>query len=223
MQRIPEPELMDSEEQAAAYAHADFSAPHDAFVDALGARFPDFTGGRVLDLGCGPADITVRVARRYPKATFVGVDAGPEMLRHGSARVEREGLSGRVTLRHAHLPDEEFDGMESFDAVISNSLLHHLADADVLWSTASAATRPGGAVFVMDLRRAGSVDAARALTDRYASLEPEVLREDMIRSLGAAYTADEVRAQLAAAPPPVRAFTVEELGDRHLLVWGTRR
>jgi hypothetical protein len=53
MQHIPEPELMTDPAQAQAYAEADFSAPHDAFVAHFAARFPDFKTGSVLDLGWG--------------------------------------------------------------------------------------------------------------------------------------------------------------------------
>ena len=72
MQRIPEPELMTDPAQAQAYAETDFSAPHDAFIAHFAARFPDFKTGRVLDLGCGAADVTLRFARAYPDAEIVG-------------------------------------------------------------------------------------------------------------------------------------------------------
>ena len=49
MQRVPEPELMDDPAQALAYAGADFSEPHQAFVAHFRERFPDFHSGSVLD------------------------------------------------------------------------------------------------------------------------------------------------------------------------------
>ena len=66
MKRIPEPELMDDPEQARAYALADFSEPHQAFIDHFARCFPRHRPRRVLDLGCGPADVTIRFARAYP-------------------------------------------------------------------------------------------------------------------------------------------------------------
>ncbi|HQR49986.1 MAG TPA: hypothetical protein PL152_11655, partial [Steroidobacteraceae bacterium] len=65
MQRIPEPELMDEFEQARAYAEADFSEPNQRFVQLFEAEFPALTSGCVVDLGCGPGDIAVRLARRH--------------------------------------------------------------------------------------------------------------------------------------------------------------
>ena len=67
MERQPEPDLMDEEEQARAYALADFEAPHENFVELFKQRFAgeDITGD-VLDLGCGPADVSIRFARHFP-------------------------------------------------------------------------------------------------------------------------------------------------------------
>src|SRR3989442_1637351 len=50
MQRTPEPELMDDREQAAAYAAADWTESHGKIPGYFRERFPDFAGGRVIDL-----------------------------------------------------------------------------------------------------------------------------------------------------------------------------
>jgi len=52
MQRIPEPELMTDQEQAIAYANADFEEPHNHFItllkEAVGGKLPE--SGRAVDL-----------------------------------------------------------------------------------------------------------------------------------------------------------------------------
>ena len=220
--RIPEPELMDSPEQARAYAAADFSAPHDAFVACFQERFPAFSAGKAVDLGCGTADITARFARALPEVTVHGVDKRAAMLDLGVEYVREAGLADRITLQLARLPLEQpslaLGG--PYDAVISNSLLHHLADPAVLWQTARAVAATGAPIFVMDLRRPPSTDAADALVTTYAADEHPLLREDFRASLCAAYTVDEVAAQLERG---YRELAVEALGDRHLLVWGHLR
>ena len=69
--RTTEPELMNDDAQAQAYADADFAAPHEAFVDRFVARFgsgdPIAVSGLCLDIGCGPADVVIRMARRCPR------------------------------------------------------------------------------------------------------------------------------------------------------------
>jgi ubiquinone/menaquinone biosynthesis C-methylase UbiE len=216
--RVPEPELMDTSEQARAYAAADFTEPHDAFVARFRERFPEFRSGRVLDLGCGTADVTVRFARAYPEVRVHGIDGAPAMLDEGVKLLGAAGVVDRVALELVRLPSTALTEA-AYDAVVSNSLLHHLADPRVLWTTIAATARPGAPVFVMDLCRPLSTDAAQHLVDMYAASEPPVLRDDFYRSLCAAYTPDEVQAQLVDAG--LGHFRVERAGDRHLLVWGT--
>lgn len=219
MDRVPEPDLMDDEEQARAYAFADFAEPHEGFVDAFARCFPDEdVRGRVLDLGCGPADITIRFARRYPACTVDGVDGAPAMLRFGDELLEKASLADRVKLHHCYLP-EDAPPAERYDFVISNSLLHHLQDPAVLWQSVARYAAPGAPVFLMDLMRPASREQAEDFVARYAVDEPDVLRHDFFHSLLAAYRPDEVRAQLAAANLD-GALAVAAESDRHLIVWG---
>lgn len=213
--RVPEPELMDSKEQAHAYSEADFSEAHDLYVANVLERVGPLRG-LVLDIGCGPGDVLVRLARANPDAHFVGVDAGPRMLALAAARIEREGLTDRIRLERRHLPDTTL-GNHAFDAAVSNSVLHHLADPGVLWSTIARVVRPGGAVAVGDLRRPEHRDALDALVALHAADAPAVLRDDYAHSLAAAYTVGEVAHQCTAVGLDVE---VEAPTDRHLLVTG---
>lgn len=219
MNRIPEPDLMDDLEQAYAYANADFSEPHQAFVRYFQERFPEFERGRVLDLGCGPADVTMRFARAYPAVSVTGVDGAEAMLSLGRERLARHDLADRVTLLRLHLPaplPQPYDAQ--YDAVISNSLLHHLADPAVLWETIKQSVKPGAPVFVMDLLRPHSIEAAERLTATYAADAPAVLRKDFFNSLLAAYQPDEIALQLRAAK--LGKFKIEPVSDRHVVIWG---
>ncbi|MET0917894.1 MAG: class I SAM-dependent methyltransferase [Burkholderiales bacterium] len=217
MDRIPEPELMDEAAQALAYASADFSEPHDAFVARFRRCFPDFIGGSVLDLGCGPADVTMRFARAYPAAQILGVDGASAMLTLGCDAVAATDLEGRVRLLQVRLPAESFPG-SPYAGVISNSLLHHLADPRVLWEAIVSAAAPGACVFVMDLMRPPSREAASQLLALHAADAPEVLRRDFFNSLLAAFRPDEVRQQLADSGLPY--LRVEVASDRHLIAYG---
>ncbi len=216
--RVPEPDLMDAPAQAQAYAQADFSEPHDAFVAHFRRLFPSFAAGRALDLGCGPADISIRFCKALPAVSLTGVDGAEAMLALGREAVERHGLAARLVLERRYLPDAALAAAR-YDAVISNSLLHHLHDPAVLWQTLRQTAKPGAPAMVMDLLRPASLDEAERLTGHYAAGAPAVLRHDFYHSLLAAYRPDEVRAQLAAAG--LARFSVEAVSDRHLLIWGT--
>lgn len=226
--RAPEPELMDDREQALAYARADFSEGHQRFADEVAARFPELPAGTgsLLDLGCGPGDVTVRVARACPGWTITGVDGAAEMLRLAQMRVDDAaqpgdlpGLAARVRFEQMFLPSDELADRR-YDAVVSNSLLHHLADPAVLWATAATCARPGAPIAVMDLVRPATLADVDHLVATHAADDPEVLRQDFRNSLIAAYRPEEVRAQLAAAG--LAHLAVEQVTDRHLLVTGRR-
>lgn len=216
MERVLEPELMDDEAQATAYAEADFAEPNQAFVDRFVAMAPGFSG-HMLDLGCGPADIPVRMCQALPELRVTAVDGSAAMLAHGARALSQSGMTDRVRLVEALVPGS-VPG-EQFDAVVSNSLLHHLPDPAALWSEITATARPGAPILVVDLMRPASAAAAQAIVDQYSADEPEVLRTDFYNSLLAAFTVAEVRAQLRAADL-ADALTVEAISDRHLAVAG---
>ena len=98
---------MDAPAQAAAYAAGDFAAAHDFLVAQLPVLLPGAAlAGRVADLGCGPADVTVRLARAHPGAHFDAVDGAAAMLALARERVAREGLGARIALHRRRLPGE---------------------------------------------------------------------------------------------------------------------
>jgi len=211
MQRITEEELMDDPAQALAYTEADFSATHGARVGMFRSLLPHLIlDGAVLDLGCGSGDVLLRFARAYPQARFLGVDGARSMLQLAQRAIDADPtLRDRVQLQYGILPDCALPA-ERWQLIMSHSLLHQLHEPQVLWRTiaacgggdaGSAGTGPGGrcAVFVADLRRPDSEQAARELVQASSGDEPEVLQRDFYNSLRAAFEPDEVRAQLAAA------------------------
>ena len=218
MKRIPEPELMEGREQARAYARADFEEPHSRFLSLMQDMFPvREVGPWVTDLGCGAADISIRVAEAYPDCKVHGVDASRAMLDYGHRAIRVAGLEGRVQLHSGYLPGVTFP-RPSYDTIISNSLLHHLPDPMILWREVRRLSRPGSGVFVMDLLRPGDRRRARELVRTYCSDEPEILRRDFYHSLLAAYRPDEISDQLRKTD--LAHLEVRTVSDRHLLVSG---
>lgn len=218
MRRIPEPELMDSEAQTQAYAEADFADSNALFVESFLGRFPDLSSsGKLIDLGCGPADICIRLANALPGWTITGLDAGPNMLRQARRAIAAAGLEEGIQLHLSHLPDTGLPG-QTFGGVVSNSLLHHLPRPEILWDSVLSLAAPGAAVTVMDLERPKSTDDAEAIVEQYASGAPDILREDFYNSLLAAYTPQEIAQQLEAAG--LNALNIDRPSDRHWLVSG---
>ncbi len=207
---------MDDEAQCLAYANADFQDENQGFVDRFRDYYPEMTDGHVLDLGCGPGDIPIRFVRALPGCRVTGVDASPAMIRLADDAIRSSGLSERITLRCERVQGLRLD--EPADAAISNSLLHHLPNPLTFWYELKRLVKPGSFVLVMDLLRPETQEEAQAIVDRYAAGEPAVLRRDFYNSLLAAFTEDEVAAQLAELN--LSRLLIDVPDDRHWVVGG---
>lgn len=216
MERILEPEIMDGEEQVQVYAKADFAEENQGFVDQFLELYPDFQEGTVLDLGCGPGDIPIRLLQRRPALRVTGVDASGPMIHWAEDAVRQAGLQDRIHFLCRRFQDLQLD--QPADAVISNSLVHHIPNAFQFWYAVKTFARPGAPVLVMDLLRPDTPEEAQALVDRYAADEPEQLRHDFYHSLLSAFTEDEIAAQLAEMN--LSRLLIDVPDDRHWLVSG---
>jgi len=218
--RTPEPEVMDDQAEAAAYAQADFSAVNEAFVQRLLELAGDCPTARAVDLGAGPADIPIRLAKYRPGWELTAVEASGAMLEIAACNLLAAGLWDRVALVEADAKDTGLDA-GSYDVVFSNSILHHMSDPAELWAEIAQLAAPGALIFLRDLARPESAEQAAEIVRRCAGSESQLLQEEFNRSLLAAYTVDEVRAQLAQAH--LSRLEVAMSSDRHLDVWGRAR
>ena len=141
------------------------------------------------------------------------------MIDSARQTIARDGGADRVEARRWHIGREANPlAPRKFDAVVSNSLLHHMSDPLALWKAIRSSAAPGTAVLVMDLFRPPSRQAAKAIVETYAGGEIELFKTDFLNSLLAAYRSDEVADQLAAAG--LASLRVDVVSDRHLMVFG---
>ncbi|MCC7075139.1 MAG: class I SAM-dependent methyltransferase [Deltaproteobacteria bacterium] len=100
-------------------------------------------GQRVLDIGCGPADLL----RFLPAVVYVGFDSSAEYIAAARARF---GTRGRF--EHARVDEAALEDLGLFDLVIARGVLHHLDDteAEQLFRLARRALRPAGRVVTLD-------------------------------------------------------------------------
>lgn len=87
-------------------------------------RICDFTGQRLLDVGCGTGSFTVELGRSYREVH--GVDVQHQLLRDFRARIERDGLAGhfahRMSASSLGFPDAYFD------TIVSIETFEHIAE-----------------------------------------------------------------------------------------------
>lgn len=216
MQRIPEPELMDDNEQAIAYANADFEEPHNHFIELLNESVGNVLpgSGRAMDLGCGAADISIRFARVYPDYQIDALDGSRAMLTEGIKAVNESGFSERINLIQDYLQNTTMSE-QGYDLIFSNSLLHHLHDPMVLWN-AIASAKGNPKVFIMDLMRPENEEQVNWMVKEYSGNEPEILQRDFGNSLKAAFTPAEVKQQLSDCG--LNEMTVNVVSDRHITI-----
>ena len=224
--RTLEPEVMDDPSGVEAYERMDHTGVNDAFVaDFLDLVKRSPSAGklrdgvnplRVLDVGCGPGRIPIAIGRKPIFARMTLTDASAAMAALARRNVTASGLHGGTSVQRADGRRLPFaDG--TFDAVVSNSLLHHVPEPGAVLVEMRRVLRPGGVLFVRDLFRpatAGEVDRLAALYDGEGDRTHGLLRA----SLHAALTADELRGCCEEAGLP--ADWVAVTSDRHVTVAG---
>lgn len=154
-----------------------FTALIDAVAEAAGQAEP-----LVLDLGCGPGSLSVRLLDRLPGATVIAVDADPLLLALG-----RAAWGDRPGLRFADL-DLRDPGWAAqlgldrpVDAVVSTTALHWLRPAALaaLYAEVATVLRPGGLLLDGDHLREDESEAptlarlGRALVEREVRRHPD--------------------------------------------------
>ena len=221
MQRRLEPELMNGDAQVQAYAAADFSSGDQATIDAiqrlLFATSPLPQDPLVVDLGCGPGNITLRLAGLFPQARIIGIDGAESMLALARGRAQQQQLEMSFLCQTLQ---EVLRGplLGQADLIVSNSLLHHLHQPDLLWKVSRALAAPGCRVLHRDLRRPSSEAGLQQLLRKHLPSAPEVLQHDFAASLAAAFEPQEVIEELYKLG--LNQLTVSVEDDRYLVVSG---
>src|SRR4051812_21315661 len=149
--RILEPEIMDSPDDAREYDAMDHSAVNAQFVTDLLTHL-NCSPLQILDLGAGTAQIPIGIASRVSCVRITAVDAAESMLTIARANIAAAKLTDRVELILADAKRLPFAG-GAFPVVISNSIVHHIADPRAVLAEAIRVTAPGGRLFHRDLAR----------------------------------------------------------------------
>ena len=189
LERILEPEAMDTAEEAESYDAMDHTAANAAFVDRL---YELGAGGHMLDLGTGPAHMPILICERDGSARVTGIDLAHHMLRVARHNVDASGLGERIELLHGDAKDLGLADA-SYDAVFSNTILHHIPDPRPFLREARRLVRPGGVLLVRDLFRPADAPTLEDLVSRHAADATPDQRELFAASLHAAFTPEELR------------------------------
>lgn len=192
LDRIPEEEVMDDREEAAAYDAMDHAEPNKAFVQRL-IELGIGSCATALDLGTGPGDIPVLLAGQVSGLQITAIDLAQTMLDIAETRVLEADLGERIELACMDVKSIDFPN-DSFDAVFSNTILHHIPEPAQMLAEAARVLRPGGLLLIRDLYRPASLEQLNALVKQHATEAAPEQRKLFADSLHAALTPDELRA-----------------------------
>ncbi len=204
LRRIPEPEMMDDAGSVEAYSSSAaqewLGRIDDTFVEHALHLLGGLERGRALDVGMGPGQIIIKLAQRLTRWKFLGVDRAPNMVAEAVANLTSAGpdLAGRVEFLVADVSALPFPDA-SFDLVLCNSVLHHLAEPERLLAEIARLAKPRGAILLRDLRRPGRFAYPLHVRWHGRKYSGEMFR--LFRdSVHAAYTPEELRRLLQASP-----------------------
>jgi ubiquinone/menaquinone biosynthesis C-methylase UbiE len=224
--RVPEAEVMDDSGEVEAYSSAAAQALLDQIDDTfvehavglLRGRMPRGEGRSGVDIGCGPGQIILKLARRLRGWRFAGVDRSANMVRQAlaarDAMARRAGgdLVSRVQFfvgDGSALPFAD----AGMDLALCNSVLHHLREPAKLFEEIARVAAPGAAILLRDLQRPSRPRYplhVRWHGRHYSGLMYKLYCD----SVRAAYTREELADLLRASP--LRDAHIFTLGRTHL-------
>jgi len=188
--RILEPEVMDSEEEAIEYDQMDFTEVNTDFAQL--ASQLTVKNASVLDLGTGTARIPIILSNLCPQCQITAIDLAPSMLKIAHKNVDLVHKKEQIKLELADSKNLNYQD-NSFDLVISNSLVHHIPDPLELFREIDRVMKPHGQILIRDLLRPQSEAAKKAIVNQ-ANLDYSSRQEQLFAdSLHASLTIPEVQ------------------------------
>lgn len=210
MERVLEPEVMDTWSEAVEYDAMDFTAVNTAFAEhSLTLGKPN---AKVLDAGTGTARIPILIAQQRSDWQITAIDLSENMLKIGQQNINQAGLQTQIKLERVdakQLPYED----HQFDLVISNSIIHHLSNPIPFLKELKRVLKPQGGIFLRDLLRPVDQATRDNLVEQYAGDCNDHQKQLFRDSLHAAFTLEEIKEMIAGVG--LEGLNIYPSSDRH--------
>jgi SAM-dependent methyltransferase len=239
--RVLEPEVMDTLAEAVDYDSMDHSAVNQSFseeflaamrgIAEFGPRLnpatpfaqdtsnPQSTPLSVLDVGTGTARIPIALCRLTDRLRITAIDLSAQMLQLGQRNVISHGFERQIRLEQVDAKKLPYPD-DTFDALISNSIVHHIPQPIDVVREMLRVLRPGGLFFIRDLVRPPDAEEIATILAKHAGGSNEHQRQLFEQSLHASLTLDDVRDLLRELGLPSAAVT--RSSDRHWTICTTK-
>jgi len=229
MERVPEPELMEGKEQVISYDEADFSEGEVNLINQiyqylLKANISLGEKDLIVDLGCGPGNISEKLAIKWPNTEVVGIDGSKEMILraeyNNSISTNQKKLKNLryVCFDIKDIKPNNFLLKKKISLLVSNSLIHHITHLEDFFKTIRSLSNNTTVNFHKDLKRPLNEKSALELKAQCSTKYNEILTNDYYASLRASYTFRELKN--FTLENDLSSLDVFEDGDKYLIVYG---
>ena len=212
LQRILEPEVMDTLEEALEYDSMDHSQVNEVFCNDFFAARNLKDGVQILDVGTGTAQIPIVMCKRNTGLKITAIDLAESMLTLGNKNIQTARLEDSITLDQVDSKKMPYSD-ESFDQVISNSIIHHIPNPLECFKEMIRVTKKDGLLFIRDLLRPFSIVELHNIVNLHAGDATPKQKQLFTDSLHASLSLTEVREMVKLFG--FEAFTVIQSSNRH--------
>jgi len=229
MYREPEPELMDKKSQVMAYCAADFSLGETNLIKFISnyLKINNINLSRndlIVDLGCGPGNISEKLSERWPDVNVLGIDGSQEMIREAESRMLKNKIMNKFRNLNYLCSDirkistHEILSRKKINLLVSNSFIHHIIDIDHFFKFIVNLSNRETINFHKDLIRPKDEETALKLKDKCSQKYSSILTNDYYASLKASYRKNEVQEKLLELN--LTSMNVIEESEEYLIVYG---
>ena len=229
MKRKAEPELMIGRDQVTAYSKADFSEGEEKFINFIVNYLKKreiylSSEDLIVDLGCGPGNISERLSLEWPNVDIVGIDGSTEMLLEAESRkVQNKNQSKFQNITYVcadikKIKIKEITSKKNVRLLISNSFIHHIMTIDEFFDFIIKLSSENTLNFHKDLIRPKDKITALELKAKCAEKYNKILADDYYASLKASYRKMELDSKILDLK--LNSLEVIEESEEYLIVYG---
>jgi len=229
MNREPEPELMKKKSQVKAYSSADFSSgeinlikfiSNYLYLNNINLSRNDL----IVDLGCGPGNISEKLSEKWPDVYVLGIDGSQEMIREAKSRIfKNKTINKYKNLNYLcadirKISSDDILHKRKISLLVSNSFLHHITDIDNFFKYIINLSNKDTLNFHKDLIRPKDEYTALKLKAKCALKYNSVLTSDYYASLRASYRKNEVQEKILEFN--LKSMNVIKESEEYLILYG---
>jgi len=178
----------------------------------------------IVDLGCGPGNISEKLAIKWPNTAVVGIDGSKEMILR--AEYNKSISNNKKKLKNLSYICSDIKDIKSnnfllkkrISLLVSNSLIHHITNLEDFFNTIRSLSDNNTVNFHKDLKRPLDQMSALELKAQCSKKYNEILTNDYYASLKASYTFKELKN--FTLENDLSSLDVFEEADNYLIVYG---